>query len=1608
MLLGIGFTLQLFASDPIQIQEPQRKEPVSFEDEILPILRENCLACHSSSEKQGNLVLESPQGLLKGGDTGAGAVPGQGAESLVLRLTSHQDDPVMPPEGNDVAANNLTPAELGLLKLWIDQGAKGSGGIDSLSPKQWQPLPTGVHPVQAIALSEDGQFIACSRANQICLYHVPTGQLVTRLSDASLDSLTTTGIAHRDLVQSLTFNVDGDLLASGGFREVKLWRRPKDVQSLNLRMDTEATAVAVSPDKHWIAVGTVGNSIQIVDATKGQPGPKLEGHTDRVTALRFTADGNRLASGSADGTVRLWNIPDGTPAGIIETPASVQAIELVNQKSEAGEHQQILATSDTGKQVRIWNLPAGPPQTIATGNKVDSQSSKIQKMASSHDGTHLALLHEDNTLQILSLSEAHLADENPIATWKPETAITSLAFLPRKDDTLALMTAGTGGVIQIWSLPDHALMATWIGHPLETTSLAISSDGQLAASGYENGTTTLWNLALSEPAKPAVPIETHAPIRVCVLSPSRTTLAIAGLQEGKPAVFLKDVKSGTLRATLLGHTAKVTSLSFSADESRLLSGSEDKTIRSWDLSDPSVPQMALLEVSTSATTLAANADGSQCLAGFSDNTLRLHQLSDGELLMDFKGHSGGLLACGYSATQPYSVSGDRTVRFWNSADGSQLRTFSLPSDITAFAVSDDRARMAFGCKDEQVRIYQTDNGSVLHTLKVPQGVSESISFSSTAQSLSVLTETGWLSVWDVPSGTVRESILRPEVVSAWFELAGDLLTTGSQLGQLATPELRFARDLETGTKPITSMLFHTEGKTLCMTDSEGGLRAFNTQTGQQLFSTSHGGKVNHLSISPDEKIMATSGENGVVRLWQTSGAAFGPSQIADLPGAVKSSVFSPDTGKLIVTVTGEFSTAHVFDPSTGNPLQHFSVGDDLMIGSVTPPFQSPQLATGIDVVTVTQTQLQGWSTDSVRILSGHTQPITTLFADPERPHHLFSGSLDGTIRRWNLDSGQSVQQFNHGGPVTAIAVSPDGQQLASSSENHTAKLFRINGQLIKEMRGDLRLKVDLLRTTQQQSSATARVTVAKRRVDEAEKDLPKKTEAEKTLSENLAKANQDVAEKQSTLDKAMAEKITAEKAAIDASSLAKAALLEKEQAERLAQKSADALKTAKAVLAQLQLAMRDQPENPQLMELADKAEQDVTARQAESQQLAAAITTPTQNSVKRVAEANAAAQKVNDGQKPFNEAATALKTAQGSQNLLSQQHVLASKELQLAKDLIPIRNATLERAEAAKTQADEAVAQASEAVKNSEQPIRSISFSPDGSLIATAGDFANFHTWDGKTGEAVAAFGGHTMTLNQVAFVDNQRIVSVSKDQSCRVWQVNPAWVLERTIGQYDDPTIITHRATAVDFNRDSTELIVASGVPSRSGELHVFKIDDGSRKVYLPRAHDDVIYAARFSPDGTRIASGGADRFLRTFDVSSSAELRRFEGHTNYVLGVSWKSDGETIATSSADNTIKLWEAETGDQRRTINQQLTKHVTAVQFIGDTDNVVSSSGDKRVRIHNGNNGGVSRSFPEVNTWLHCVAATPDSTVIAAGDANGTITLWNGTNGQQLQKFSQED
>src|SRR5207247_11014976 len=188
---------------PIAIAKIDRKTPVDFEKEILPILKNNCLACHNKTTTKAELILETPQDILKGGESGKVVVPKRSGDSLLLKIASHQVKPMITPKSNKVEASDLTPEELGLVKLWIDQGAKGE--VHGTGPIVWQPLAEGLNAIYAVALTSDGQFAACGRANQIFIYDIPSKKLVTRLTDPQLlksGVYGKLGVAHRDLVNS--------------------------------------------------------------------------------------------------------------------------------------------------------------------------------------------------------------------------------------------------------------------------------------------------------------------------------------------------------------------------------------------------------------------------------------------------------------------------------------------------------------------------------------------------------------------------------------------------------------------------------------------------------------------------------------------------------------------------------------------------------------------------------------------------------------------------------------------------------------------------------------------------------------------------------------------------------------------------------------------------------------------------------------------------------------------------------------------------------------------------------------------------------------------------------------------------------------------------------------------------------------------------------------------------------------------------------------------------------------------------------------------------------------------------------------------------------------
>ena len=442
----------------IEIAQIKHDGPVDFEKEILPIFRRNCLACHNATDAESDLVLETPQTISKGGSEGPAVMAGKPAMSQLLLLASRQKESYMPPDDNDVGAKPLTPQELGLIQLWIQQGATGT--VAGSQGPNWQPLPPGVNPVYAVAVSPDGQYAAAGRANQIFVYHLPTKRVLGRLSDEEITKQEgkKAGIAFNDLVQSLSFSADGNLLAAGGFRTVKIWQRSPNRKLRDLSSVADVPkAIAVSTDGKQVALALNNGSIVLADSANGKITKTLSGHQGAVLAVQWSADQTVLFSAGADKTIRSWTVADGKQQASLETPAPIQAIALVS------EGKQIAAAGED-KIIRIWNLPgAQVAEPAAADEKKEEKKEEaaaapkpIRELAG-HGGPVVAL----------------------VATGEKQSQ---------------LVSASQDGTVRHWQVADGK-MVRQMSHGAPVTALAVRPDGARFVSTSDNKTIKLWNAA---------------------------------------------------------------------------------------------------------------------------------------------------------------------------------------------------------------------------------------------------------------------------------------------------------------------------------------------------------------------------------------------------------------------------------------------------------------------------------------------------------------------------------------------------------------------------------------------------------------------------------------------------------------------------------------------------------------------------------------------------------------------------------------------------------------------------------------------------------------------------------------------------------------------------------------------------------------------------------------------------------------------------------------------------------------------------------------------------------------------------------------------------------
>jgi WD40 repeat protein len=301
-------------------------------------------------------------------------------------------------------------------------------------------------------------------------------------------------------------------------------------------------------------------------------------------------------------------------------------------------------------------------------------------------------------------------------------------------------------------------------------------------------------------------------------------------------------------------------------------------------------------------------------------------------------------------------------------------------------------------------------------------------------------------------------------------------------------------------------------------------------------------------------------------------------------------------------------------------------------------------------------------------------------------------------------------------------------------------------------------------------------------------------------------------------------------------------------------------------------------------------------------------------------------------------------------------------------------------------------------------PIRSVDFSPKGDRVLTAGSDGGVKVWDSATGQGVIAFGHAAIKagdppppVQRALFLADGRIATAA-DKTARTWTFEGSWTEDKPLGPH------VFRVLAIDFSPDGKWIATGGGEPSRSGEVKIWEAATGKLVRSLDTLHSDTVFALRFSPDGSKLATVSADKFLKIVNIADGKELKSLEGHTHHVLAVDWKADGKQLVTGGADNVVKVWDYESGEQLRTLNPA-NKQITGLRWISGKALVVGSSGDASVRAWNPDNGTIPRTFTGASDYLFAVACSGDGGRVAAGGADGVLFLWNGLSGQQIQKIA---
>ena len=774
----------------------------------------------------------------------------------------------------------------------------------------------------------------------------------------------------------------------------------------------------------------------------------------------------------------------------------------------------------------------------------------------------------------------------------------------------------------------------------------------------------------------------------------------------------------------------------------------------------------------------------------------------------------------------------------------------------------------------------------------------------------------------------------------------------------------------------TTVAKTADGKLLGIGFEDGSLQVLSVADNKIVANTvAHKGGVRGVAFVDDATLIVSGGSDQTVKIWEVAGLV-----------AVRTITTPAVVNAVAIVLNGTLVA---------------SAGEDkvVRVWNIKPPAAED----------VKEGEAVDEAEQPLQELTGHAARVTSLAVFSDQPEILASGSADKTVRIWNITTGKQVRAITHGGEVTGIAVNATGDKLASVSSDKTAKLWNVSdGKAIASMSGDYRAKSEVAMIGRASSLATARTALAKKDLDAATARKKSEDDNLTKVKEALTKANEALKVKTEAEVKPVADLKSVDEALAKAVETKTNSETVKKTADTAVTDTAAAVKVAQESLAKAQAALKAAGEEEDKKKVAQAAIEKATTELATKTEASKVAVENKKTSdvaaTKAIADHKAAeaAQKkaVPIAQKAMDEKAAADRTVAASKRSVMR----AEKAVGNAADSIVSYDGAHKSEEALAKLAKEAADKATTELGKQDQGYTSVSFTTDGTQVIVAGLDHFVASFDAINGAAISVYQGKSATQAVISLDDNVAIFH--QDKTAVAWSTISEWKLLRTLGSESGADVFIDRVTAIDFSGDGALLAAGGGEPSRSGELSIFSVADGKLVQSFKDPHSDTIFAARFSVDGLHIATCGADRFVKVFQVSDGEFVRAFEGHTHHVLGVSWSADGRQLASAGADKVIKLWDFRTGDQQRTISG-FTKEVTAIQFAGLSVNVVASCGDKNVHIKRSDNGGNVRALSGATDYVYNVGVSADGKTIVAGGQDSVVRIWS-DDGKSIVTFVAPD